>query len=969
VHDALIEVSRPALSASDRDDPRRPIRRLSLAAALAAIAFGIAVGAGYAFAIGRLVALPQFALPTQPLVAVLFVLAGTSLLALRLHAPRLQRFAAVLTTLMAAALVAEYVFGLDPGLDTLLFPRQVLGSSRIFPGRPAPVTCTVFLLLGLSLLVAAFRPGARPRRAHTALALGATVLPVLPLVGHLLGVPELHTFAFRLGTSLHTALMLLVLAVGVGATTHESAVLNLVRGRDPGTILLRLLLPLAVLSPLLFVAGSVAALHVGLYEVHVGLVLFVSGCIAMLLGVAFWVVAIVRRADAERRSADHAQAQLTLRDHRLRAETAAAETARESERQTRELLSILSHAPVLARGLDGRIRFWSAGAERLYGWSAEQATGAVARDLLPTDFPVLEREAEAALLEHGEWHAELARRAGNGATLQVASHWILHRDPDGRPDAVIEVDNDVTDRRRAQEALRQSEARYRALVAATARIVWTSSADGRRPLDLSQWVAFTGQSAMEAAGSGWLQAIHPDDQVEAVRVWKDAVRDRQPMLTTHRVRRADGEYRHMEARAVPVLDAQGEVREWVGAHADVTDRIQAQEQLGQAQKLQAVGTLAGGVAHEVNNQLMAVLGFGDFVLKELGPGHPQSPDIEEMIRGATRAARVAQQLLTFSRRQVNQTRLLDLHSAAEALAPVLRRLLGADKSLVVLENGARQRVLADPTQVDQVLINLAANARDAMPTGGRLTIGTDDIVLDESYARAHGVSRLAPGPYVRLTVSDTGCGMDRVTLGKIFQPFFTTKPVGAGTGLGLSTVYGIVKQHDGFIWAYSEPGLGTTMKLYWPAAGDAGRFAESESAPDSAAERSLPLEPALVLVVEDEPSVRSLVRRALEGAGLVVVEAENGRKALEKVAMLREPPSLVLTDVIMPGLNGRELSEALTLTQPEVPVLFMSGYTGDDVLARSLLPANAQYIQKPFAPEELVARVRVMLSGVTAARR
>ena len=969
MHEALIEQSRAAQFASDRDDPRGPMRRLSLLAALAAIAFGLAIAAGYLFEIGRLIALPQFVLPTQPLVAVLFVLAGASLLTLRLHAPRVQRYTALLTSLVAAALLAEYLLGVDLGLDTLLFPQQVFATSRVFPGRPAPVTCTVFLLLGLALLLTAFRPGERPRRAHTILALGAVVLPVVPIVGHLLGVTELHTFAFRLGTSLHTALMLLVLAMGVAAATHESAVFNLIHARDPGTILLRLLLPLAIFSPLLFVAGSLAALHLGLYEVHVGLVLFVTGCIGVLLGVAFWVVAIVRRAEAERRLADHAQAQLTLRDHRLRAETAAAETARESERQTRELLSILSHAPVLARGLDGRIRFWSAGAARLYGWSAEQATGAVARELLPTDFPVLEREAEAALLEHGEWHAELTRRACDGSTLQVASHWILHRDPDGRPDAVIEVDNDVTDRRRAQEALRQSDARYRALVAATARIVWTSSADGRRPLDLSQWLAFTGQSALEAAGSGWLQAIHPDDRVEAVRVWKEAVRERKPMLTTHRLRRADGEYRHMDARAVPVLDQQGEVREWVGAHADVSERIQAQEQLGQAQKLQAVGTLAGGVAHEVNNQLMAVLGFGDFVLKELGPSHPQSPDVEEMIRGATRAARVAQQLLTFSRRQVSQTRLLDLHEAAEALVPVLRRLLGADKSLMVLENGARQRVLADPTQVDQVLINLAANARDAMTPGGRLTIGTDDIVLAESYARAHGVDRLTPGPYVRLTVSDTGCGMDRATLAKIFQPFFTTKPVGAGTGLGLSTVYGIVKQHDGFIWAYSEPGLGTTMKLYWPAAGDACDIAEPDLTLEPAAEPPSPLEPALVLVVEDEPAVRAMVRRALEGAGLAVVQAENGRKALEKVAMMREPPSLVLTDVIMPGLNGRELSEALNLTQPGVPVLFMSGYTGDDVLARSLLPANAPYIQKPFAPEELVARVRMMLSGVAAARR
>jgi CheY-like chemotaxis protein len=394
--------------------------------------------------------------------------------------------------------------------------------------------------------------------------------------------------------------------------------------------------------------------------------------------------------------------------------------------------------------------------------------------------------------------------------------------------------------------------------------------------------------------------------------------------------------------------------------------VKAQEQLGQAQKLQAVGTLAGGVAHEVNNQLMAVLGFGDFVIKELGPDHPQTPDVDEMIRGATRAARVAQQLLTFSRRQVNQTRLMDLHAAVMALVPVLERLLGADKTLVVLPRRARREVLADPTHVDQVLINLAANARDAMATGGRLTIGTDDVVLDEAYAAAHAMTHLEPGPYVRLTVSDTGCGMDAVTVAKIFEPFFTTKPVGAGTGLGLSTVYGIVKQHDGFIWAYSEPGLGTTMKLYFPAA-----MSEIDAAPEGKAPPEAPaphIEPALVLVVEDEPAVRSLVRRSLEAAGLTVVEAENGRHALEIAATLAEPPSLVVTDVIMNGLNGRELSEAFALTQPDVPVLFMSGYTGDEVLARSLLPPTAPFIQKPFSPDELVARARKLLAGAAARR-
>jgi PAS domain S-box-containing protein len=479
---------------------------------------------------------------------------------------------------------------------------------------------------------------------------------------------------------------------------------------------------------------------------------------------------------------------------------------------------------------------------------------------------------------------------------------------------------------------------------------------------MHQWEAFTGQNPDAAAWGGWLRMVHPDDRREAARAWSEAVQDRKPLVTQHRLRRRDGEYRHMDVRAVPVLDEQGRIREWVGAHTDITDRVKAEEQLGQAQKLQAVGTLAGGVAHEVNNQLMAVLGFGDFVLKELGPDHPQTSDVREMIRGATRAAKVAQQLLTFSRRQVNQTRLLDVQGAVEALAPVLERLLGADKSLLLEPGRAQRQVVADPTQLDQVLINLAANARDAMGTGGKLRIGTDDVMLSEAYARAHGVSHLLPGPYVRLTVSDTGCGMDRATLGKIFEPFFTTKPVGAGTGLGLSTVYGIVKQHEGFIWAYSELGMGTSLKIYLPAA-SAAAAATAESPADLSRDKVPELEPAVVLVVEDEAAVRSMVRRALEAVGLTVLEAENGRQALEAVATRGERPKLVLTDVIMPGLNGRELSEALALTVPGLPVLFMSGYTGDDVLARSLLPATAPFIQKPFAPEELVARVRLMLGG------
>jgi PAS domain S-box-containing protein len=940
----------------------RWLRRLPLAAGAAATVLGLVAVESYVFGGGPEIPSALFLPQTVPLVAVMFVLAGSSLMCLQARLPRHQAVTAALVILIATLVLLEYLVWRDLGLDALLFPDDVDRVPSAFPGRPAPISTAGFLLLGLALLMAVNARHLRHRRAHVAALMAAGGLSLIAVVGHVAGVPELYTFAPGVGVSLAEAVLLLLLTACVAVATHQSTITELLAGRDPGTILLRRLLPLAVMVPVLFAAGSLLALRLGFYQKHVALALFIAAFGGLTLVAAFRVAAVVRRADAERRAAEWSEAERALGERLLEAEQASGAALRESVRQTRELLDILNHAPVFARTLDGRIQFWSAGAHRLYGWEEQEAVDADAHRLLHTELPVPEAEASAALLERGEWHGELCRRSRGGTRVQVASHWILHRDAEGRPEAVIEVDNDLTEQKHAEEALRQGEARYRALVAAAAQIVWTASADGRHPIDTSQWEAFTGQSGSEATWGGWFDAIHPDDREEAVRAWGQAVAARRPLATEHRLRRKDGDYRSMEVRAVPVLDDQGRIREWVGAHTDITDRVHAEEQLSQAQRIQAVGTLAGGVAHEVNNQLMAVLGFGEFVLNALGPDHPQAGDVREMVGAATRAARVAQQLLTFSRRQVKQTQLLDVHEAVTALVPVLERLLGADKRLVVLPKRHRCRVLADPTQIDQVLINLAANARDAMRTGGRLTIGVQDVVLDAAYAEAHGVGHLVPGPYVRIDVTDDGSGMSKETLAKIFEPFYTTKPVGAGTGLGLSTVYGIVKQHEGFIWPYSEPGVGTTMKVYLPAAPGgaepahiAGRLAPEPQPAE--------LEPALVLVVEDEPAIRGLVRRTLEGAGLVVVEAENGRQALDIFSLGGEAPRLVLTDVIMPEVNGRQLSDALADLHPHVPILFMSGYTGEDVLARSLLPETAPFIQKPFAPEELLSRVRGMLAG------
>ncbi len=943
---------------ADRDTALARIRRIPLVTASVAIALGVALLQAYVFDVLPLVPAAVFIPPAQPLDAVLLMLIGVALLSHQVRFDVLRQIPAGFAVSLAGLLLGEYLFRFDLRLESMLFADQTIKLTQVFPGRPAPLSCIAFLLLGMLLF-----PGPHPAQSsswYRGSLLAAALLPVLAIAGHVGGVPELYGLAPGSGLGLPVALGLLLLSIGVAAASQTHALADVLLSLEPGTVLLRRLFPLAVVLPILFAVGSIEALRLGFYQGHVGLTAYVGLFIAVSVWAALRSARVARRVAAERQTADRAQAELTLRNRLLEAEAAAQSALRESEEHIHELLDILSHTPVTARGLDGRIRFWSAGAQRLYGWSADEMTRAGKRDPLHTKLPIPRAEAEAALREKGEWMAEITRRTRAGTTLRIATHWILHRDWIGRPDAVIEVDDDVTDQRHAQEAVRASEARYRALVAATARIVWTMSPDGSQAGDMSQWEAFTGQSAFEATGGGWLRAILPEDQLEAERAWREALHERKVLTTHHRLRRRDGEYRYMELRAVPVLDEHGNVREWVAAHTDVTDRVKAEEQLAQGQKLQAVGTLAGGVAHEVNNQLMAVLGFGEFVLKELGPDHPQTKDVEEMIRAATRATRIAQQLLTFSRRQVSQVRPLKIHEAVTALAPVLEKLLGADKTLSIRPDRSRSRVMADPTQVDQVLINLTANARDAMGTGGRLIIVIDEVMLGQPYARAHGLKHIVPGPYVRLTVSDTGCGMDKATMTKIFEPFFTTKAVGSGTGLGLSTVYGIVKQHEGFIWAYSEVGIGTTIKVYLPAVTEAAARA-AEPAPATLAERK-PIEAGLVLVVEDEPAVRQLVRRSLEAVGLTVVEAENGQQALDVVSARRERPRLVLTDVIMPGLNGRELSERLASAQPGLPVLFMSGYTGDDVHARSLLPEQAAFIQKPFGPEELVAKVRTMLA-------
>jgi two-component system, cell cycle sensor histidine kinase and response regulator CckA len=395
-------------------------------------------------------------------------------------------------------------------------------------------------------------------------------------------------------------------------------------------------------------------------------------------------------------------------------------------------------------------------------------------------------------------------------------------------------------------------------------------------------------------------------------------------------------------------------------HAEEALR-QSEEQLRQAQKMEAVGRLAGGVAHDFNNVLSVILSYSDFILSDLKSSDPLRTDVGEICKAATRAAGLTRQLLIFSRQQVVEPRVIDLHEVLTGMDKMLQRILGEDVELVSLPPKSPGRVKVDPSHIEQVILNLIVNARDAMPTGGKLTIETANVVLDDSYAMSHLPTK--PGPYVMLAVSDTGTGMDRETQKRIFEPFFTTKEMGKGTGLGLSTVFGIVQQSAGNIWVYSETGKGTTFKVYLPRVDEEVDVLRPAVAPTSLRGSET------ILLVEDEEQVRVIALNILRRQGYEVIPAQNAGEAL--LICERHPGAidLLLTDVVMPQMSGPELAKRLAATRPEMKVLCMSGYTDDSIVRHGVLETGVAFVQKPITPALLTRKVRQVLEGKDVSTR
>jgi len=454
--------------------------------------------------------------------------------------------------------------------------------------------------------------------------------------------------------------------------------------------------------------------------------------------------------------------------------------------------------------------------------------------------------------------------------------------------------------------------------------------------------------------------LQPELGEERERMLRRVLEDRTPVVDVELLRAGSAKgaaERQLRASFFPVTVGDGPPMGVGMFVAETTERRGLEAQLQQAQKMEAVGQLAGGIAHDFNNLLTVITSYGAMVMADLPRESPHGADVQEILNAANRASSLTRQLLAFSRRQVLQPQVLDLNVLTGDLEKMLRRLLREDIQLVTRFDQQLALVNADAGQLEQVIVNLVVNARDAMPRGGRIAIATSNVTLGEGMGPTH--VNMTPGPYVLLTVTDTGRGMDKATQAHIFEPFFTTKPVGQGTGLGLSTVYGIVKQSGGYVWVYSELERGTTFKIYLPAVASAPNAAEIER--DSLAPAAGG--PERILLVEDEPNVRRIARRILERNGYTVLEASNGAEALRVLERRQEPIALVLTDLVMPEMGGRELASKLRIVSPTSRVLFMSGYTEDAVLRQSVMEPGAIFLDKPFTFDTLIRKVREALAA------
>ncbi len=653
----------------------------------------------------------------------------------------------------------------------------------------------------------------------------------------------------------------------------------------------------------------------------------------------------------------------------------AARQLRRSEEKLRTTLNSIGDA-VIATDVIGRIIHMNPVAERLTGWTAAEAVhqplasvlrivNAVTRQ--PVDAPVEEVLRRGQIVGLANHTTLLAR---DGAEYQIADSAAPIRAEGAQITGVVLVFRDVTEDYRMRRRLAESEAQMKLALQGADLCTWDWNVPARQVAFNERWAEMLGYPSAERAAPFdiWMELVHPDDRPSVQQTLEAHLQGQTAAYETeHRLRHKTGAWVWVLGKGrVIERNADGAALRMCGTYLDITQRRRAEAehakleaQLRQAQKMESIGLLAGGIAHDFNNILTAISGSAEAATQELQTRFPAAAGplewLQQVERSVQRAAALTRQLLAFGRRQLVRPQVLDLNTTLRELEKMLRRLLTENLSLQLRCAPELPAVQADPGQLEQVIVNLVVNARDAMSAGGQLTLETRPVPPAEAQAVLPPDAR--PGAYVMLAVSDTGCGMDAATREHIFEPFFTTKPLGQGTGLGLSTVYGIVKQAGGHVAVYSEPGQGTTFKVYLPARPEDSRRPQPAEVSPTALGGS-----DTIVVCEDDVAVRKVTAQMLQDAGYTVLVAEDAADALRRAAAHPGPIDLLVTDVIMPGMNGRQLAEALSALRPALRTLFVSGYTSSVIAHCGVLERDVEFLEKPFSRQQLLQRVRDVLS-------
>jgi signal transduction histidine kinase/CheY-like chemotaxis protein len=929
---------------------------VALAVAAAVALVGVVVIAGWHLRVGLLVRVVPGAIPMQYNTALCFLLlgAGAAAVAARRGRPILPVIGGGAAALMGLLVAVEYATGTSLGVDTLFFyPWDRTLSAD--PGRMALTTAVSFFLSGVALALFELRPRTIDyfAVAHTLpLSFGLT-----SLLGYLLGIT--YVLPFRLGTQMavHTALAFTLYggAMISYAWDHAPLTRSGLPRWSPGIA--------AVMVPVLFVSFSSASQN-NSAPARTGQLVFA------LAGAALLAFAVHRLKQARIVYKGLILISIPL-VFVLAFVVLVNQLKRGSERT--ELLSSRSKEAIvrshtLLSGLvdaQSGVRGYVLTEDASFLAPYEAAIRRIPEDAnrlreLVDDSDEQEARAErlaALAAERMRMLAEINELVGRG----------------GRGEAVARIKRGDGERlmgefRREIESFLAEEsrlngARQQGVRDSWQRFDWLLVAGASADLLLALTLAFLftrgiGQRLRTLTENA--RALAEGRELAAPLTGADEIAQLDEVFhrMTEELRGArEGLEAKVEERTAELSRANEQLKEQIAERLKAEESLrESEEKLLQSQKLEAVGRLAGGIAHDFNNLLTAIVGYAELTVRRLPEESAMRRNVEEIRKAGERAAALTRQLLAFSRKQVLQPKVIDLNAVVADIDGMLRRLIGEDVDVRTVLASGLGRVKADPGQLQQVVMNLAVNARDAMPGGGKLTIETANVELSDDYARRHGA--VEPGRYVMLAVSDTGAGMDAATQARVFEPFFTTKEVGKGTGLGLSTVYGIVKQSGGNVWVYSEVGRGTTFKIYLP------RVEEEADSPQ-ATERSpdAPRPSETILLVEDEEGVRRLLKDVLEAEGYRVIETASGGEALERCRDYEGEIHLMLTDVIMPGMSGREIAERAAPLRPGMRVIFMSGYTDESIVHHGVLDAGVEFLEKPFTPDAVARKIRSVLEA------